>query len=176
VEGVTKLDAAIGGYCDESGCSVIIAVNKWDLLERNEQTLREHTESIRRRMKYLSFAPIVTISALTGLRVSRLFPLIRRAYEARRRRIPTGALNNVFVPELADALVARNPAQKLNIRYITQAGVAPPTFVVFTTGRKPLHFSAERYLVNELRERFGFYATPVRIRQRLKDLRRRVAR
>ncbi len=168
VEGVTKLDAAIGGYCCDSGCSVIIVLNKWDLVQKDQDTLKEYTDSIFRRMKYLSFAPILTVSALKGLRVSRLFELIRNAYDARCQRIPTGTLNNVFVPDVARRLTAYNPAHKPAIRYMTQVRAAAPTFVVFTSGRKPLHFSAERYLVNQLRERFGFYATPIRIVQRVK--------
>ena len=119
-------------------------------------------------MKYLAYAPILTVSALTGQRVSKLFDLIRKAHEARRLRIPTGTLNNMFVPDLAEQFAAQNPHQKLGIRYITQARSDPPTFVVFTSGRERLHFSTERYLVNQLREQFGFFAAPIRIQQRLK--------
>ncbi len=176
VEGVTKMDATIAGYCYESGCSIIIVLNKWDLVAKSDQTLQEYTDSIRRRMKYLSFAPIITVSALTGQRVSKLFALIRQAYEARHLRIPTGTLNNLFVPNLEQALVAKNPAQTPAIRYIAQVGVSPPTFVVFLRGQRPLHFSAERFLVNQLRDMFGFYATPIRIQMRLKKPRGRVAR
>jgi GTPase len=167
-EGVTKLDANIGGYASESGCSVIIVVNKWDKVEKDLNTIEEFTDSVRRRMKYLAYAPILTVSALTGQRVSKVFEMIRMAYAARRVRIPTGTLNNIFVPDLADHFSAQNPNQKLNIGYITQARSEPPTFVVFVSGRDRLHFSTERYLVNQLRELFGFFATPVRIRQRLK--------
>jgi GTPase len=174
VEGVTKLDAAIGGYAYESACSVIIILNKWDQVQKDEQTLQEYTDSIHRRMKYLSHAPILTVSALTGQRVSKIFDIIRKASESRRVRISTGVLNNLFVPDLSEKFSARNPAAKLGIQYITQASSDPPTFVVFTSGRKPLHFSTERYLVNQLREKFGFYAAPIRIRQRLKK-RRKVA-
>jgi GTPase len=167
-EGVTKLDANIGGYASESGCSVIIVVNKWDTVEKDQNTIQEFTDSVRRRMKYLAYAPILTVSALTGQRVSKLFEMIRMAYDARRVRIPTGTLNNIFVPNLAEHFSAQNSNQKLGIRYITQARSEPPTFVVFVSGRDQLHFSTERYLVNQLRELFGFFATPVRIHQRLK--------
>jgi GTPase len=167
-EGVTKLDAAIGGYAEESGCSVIIVVNKWDKLTRDTHTIEEFTASIHRRMKYLQFAPIIAVSALTGQRVSKLFDMIRKAYEGRRLRIPTGVLNHLFVPDMAAHLQEHNPTRKLEIRYITQVSVGPPTFVVFLAGKDPLHFSTERYLQNQLRERFDFYGTPIRITQRLK--------
>ncbi len=168
-EGITKLDAGIGGLAAESGCSVILVLNKWDMIEKDAHTLQKFTADIRRRMKYLSYAPIIAVSALSGQRVSKLFDLIRKAYEARRLRIPTGTLNNIFVPEATEKFAARNPNQTLGIRYITQARSNPPTFAVFTAGRERLHFSTERYLVNQLRERFGFYAAPIRIQQRVKS-------
>jgi GTPase len=167
-EGVTKLDSTIGGYASESGCSVIIVLNKWDLVEKDTHTLEEFTDNIHRRMKYLAYAPILAVSAVTGQRVTKLLDMIRRAYEARHVRVPTGTLNNLFVPETAERFAVQDPHQRLKIRYITQARSDPPTFVVFTSGRDRLHFSTERYLVNQLREQFGFFATPVRIRQRQK--------
>jgi GTP-binding protein len=168
IEGVTKLDAAIGGYAEESGCSVLIVMNKWDRVEKDTYTIETATEAVRRRMKYLAYAPVIAISALTGQRVPKLFEMIRNAREARQIRIPTGHLNNLFAPDLAVQWSAHNPGHKLNLRYITQAAAQPPTFVVFTSGREKLHFSVERFLINQLRKRFGFYATPVRIRQRTK--------
>ena len=167
-EGVTKLDAAIGGYACELGCSVIIALNKWDLVEKDEHTLEKFQDSVHRRMKYLAFAPILTVSVLTGQRVSKIFDLIRKAHEARQIRIPTGTLNNVFAPDLEEKLSIHSPHQKLGIRYITQVSSKPPTFVVFGSGREKLHFSLERYLVNRLREQFGFFAAPIRIQQKVK--------
>jgi GTP-binding protein len=167
-EGVTKQDAGVGGYASESGCSVIIVLNKWDLVEKDTHTLETYTDSIRRRMKYLAYAPVLSVSALTGQRVAKLFEVIRKAYEARRERIPTGTLNNMFVPDLEREIAVQNPNHRLGIRYITQVRSGPPTFVVFNSGRDRLHFSMERYLVNRLRERFGFFATPIRIQQRLK--------
>jgi GTPase len=165
-EGVTKLDAAIGGYAEEAGCSVIIVANKWDKVERDTFTIEKFTESVHRRMKYLQFAPLVTISALTGQRVTKLYELIRKAHEGRTIRITTGALNHLFVPDLAADFQQDHPTHRLEIRYITQAETRPPTFVIFTSGKDPLHFSTERYIQNQLREKFGFYATPIRIRQR----------
>jgi GTP-binding protein len=137
-------------------------------VEKDGYTLEKFQESIRRRMKYLTFAPILTVSALTGQRVSKTFELIRKAYEARSLRIPTGTLNNVFAPGLQEQISTQNPHQKLGIRYITQVSSAPPTFVVFGSEREKLHFSMERYLVNRLREEFGFFAAPIRIQQKFK--------
>ncbi|MBM3791526.1 MAG: ribosome biogenesis GTPase Der [Acidobacteria bacterium] len=170
-EGVTKLDAAIGGYASESGCSVLIVLNKWDKVAKDAYTLEHYTDSIRRRMKYLAFAPIITVSALTGQRVPKLFALIDRAWEERRLRVPSGVLNNIFALEAEKSWVTRNPAHRWDIGYITQSRGVPPTFVVFTSTSKPLHFSTERFIVNRLREKFGFFAVPIRLRQRLKKRR-----
>lgn len=167
-EGVTRLDAGIGGLASESGCSVIVVLNKWDKVEKNQETLNEFIENVHRRMKYLSFAPILAVSAMTGQRVSKLFPMIREAREARKTRISTGTLNNMFVPAVSEKFSTRDPNHRLGIRYITQAKTDPPTFVVFNSGREPLHFSKERYLINSLRKEFGFYAAPIRILQRSK--------
>jgi GTPase len=168
-EGVTKLDAAIAGYASEAGCSVIIVLNKWDKIHKDQGTLLEQTDSIHRRMKYLGYAPIISVSAMTGMRVSKLFEMAQKAFMARNLRIPTGELNRIFVPDVAEKFSVHERSQQLDILYVTQAGTNPPTFVVFVAGRKPLHFSTERFLINQLRERFGFYASPVRIRQRLKN-------
>lgn len=175
-EGVTKLDAAIGGYAYESGCSVIIVLNKWDTVEKSTHTVDEFADTIHRRMKYLTYAPILTVSAITGQRVSKIFELICRAHADRHIRIPTGTLNNLFVPDLADEFSAHDPNHKLGIRYITQARSDPPTFIVFTSGSDRLHFSTERYLMNRLREQFGFFAAPIRIHQRVKSPRSQRAR
>jgi GTPase len=167
-EGITKLDAAIGGLASDSGCSVIIVLNKWDTVEKDLHTLQKFTEDVHRRMKYLAYAPILTVSALTGQRVSKVFEMICTANEARRVRVPTGTLNNMFVPDLKEKFSAQDSNQRLGIRYITQARSSPPTFIVFISGHERLHFSTERYLVNQLREKFGFFATPIRIVQRRK--------
>jgi len=167
-EGVTKPDAAVGGYASESGCSVIIVLNKWDRVPKTLSSLEEHSGRVRRKMKFLGYAPIVSVSALNGQRIGKLFELIRKADEHRKIRVPTGELNNLFVPDLEREQARRRGSKRLDIRYVTQAGSDPPTFVVFTKGREPLHFSAERYLVNQIRSRYGFYAAPIRIVQKLK--------
>ena len=171
VEGPTALDANIAGYAYDAGCSIILAVNKWDALESKETgTLSAFERKVRERMKFLEFAPVVMISALTGQRVTNVLPLAVRANEARNRRISTSQLNAFFERSIAQPRGGATPApvkggvSRLHVQYITQAGVRPPTFVVFTAGGKPgLHFSYERHLQNRLREEFDFFATPLRI-------------
>jgi GTP-binding protein len=171
VEGVTALDANIAGYALDAGCSIIIAVNKWDAVQYKEtNTAVDFERSLRDKMKFLEWAPVITISALKGQRVEKILPLVIKAHEARNRRIPTSRLNDFFERAIAQPRggTAPSPAKggmsRLRVQYLTQAGVRPPTFVVFTSGGKPgLHFSYERYLMNRLREEFDFFATPLRI-------------
>ncbi|HVF22899.1 MAG TPA: ribosome biogenesis GTPase Der, partial [Pyrinomonadaceae bacterium] len=171
VEGVTALDANIAGYAVDAGCSIIIAVNKWDAVaEKETNTAVEFERTLRDKMKFLDWAPVITISALTGQRVERILSLVLRADEARNRRVPTSQLNSFFERAISQPRggTAPSPARggfsRLKVQYLTQAGIRPPTFVVFTSGGKPgLHFSYERYLLNRLREEFDFFATPLRI-------------
>lgn len=171
VEGVTALDATIAGYALDARCSIIIAVNKWDaVMEKETNTANEFERELRDKMKFLEWAPVITISALTGQRVERILPLVLKADEARNRRIPTAQLNDFFEKAIAQPRggTAPSPAKggfsRLKVQYLTQASVRPPTFVVFTSGGKPgLHFSYERYLLNRLREEFDFFAAPLRI-------------
>jgi GTPase len=171
VEGVTALDANIAGYALDAGCSIIIAVNKWDAVaEKETNTAAEFERGLRDKMKFLEWAPVITISALTGQRVERILSLVLKADEARNRRIPTSQLNDFFERAIAQPRggTAPSPAKggfsRLKVQYLTQVGVRPPTFVVFTSGGKPgLHFSYERYLLNRLREEFDFFATPLKI-------------
>lgn len=176
VEGVTALDATIAGYAVEAGCSIILGVNKWDAVQDKETgTVSEFERGLRDKMKFLEWAPIITISALTGQRVERILPLVMKADEARSRRIPTSQLNAFFERAIAQPRGGSAPApakggmSRLHVQYLTQAGTRPPTFVVFTSGGKPgLHFSYERYVLNRLREAFDFFATPLRIVQKHK--------
>jgi len=171
MEGVTALDATIAGYAVDAGCSIIIAVNKWDALANKEtNTAAEFERELREKMKFLEWAPVITISALIGQRVEKILPLVIKADEARNRRVPTSQLNEFFERAIAQPRggIAPSPAKggmsRLKVQYLTQVSVRPPTFVVFTSGGKPgLHFSYERYLVNRLREEFDFFATPLRI-------------
>ncbi|MDQ3908541.1 MAG: ribosome biogenesis GTPase Der [Acidobacteriota bacterium] len=179
-EGVVALDANIAGYAVEAGCSVIIAVNKWDAVPAKETgTPSEFERDLRQKMKFLDWAPVVFISALTGQRVQRLLPLALRANAARSTRIPTSQLNQFFeravqAPGAPTAVAkVRGGQSRLHVQYVTQVGVRPPRFVVFTAGGQPgLHFSYERYLENRLREEFEFFATPIRITERHRKERR----
>jgi GTP-binding protein len=175
-EGVAALDANIAGYAHDAGCSIIIAVNKWDAVPDKETgTVSAFERDLRDKMKFLDWAPVVTISALTGQRVERILPLALRANEARNRRIPTSQLNAFFERNVSQPRGGGAPApvkggvSRLHVQYMTQVGVRPPRFVVFTAGGRPgLHFSYERYLQNRLREEFDFFATPIRIVERHK--------
>ena len=153
--GVVGSDATIAGYAHEGGRAVILCVNKWDTVEKEGR--RKFEEQIEDQLKFLEYAPVVFFSALTGKGIGRLFPLIRETYEAACRRISTGELNR-FVENLH--------FEERRIKYITQASVRPPTFVLFTDGAGPLHFSHERYLVNQIRKRFGFRGTPIVLKTR----------
>jgi GTP-binding protein len=184
IEGVTALDANIAGYALDAGCSIIIAVNKWDALQDKEtNTAAEFERGLRDKMKFLEWAPVITISALTGQRVEKILSLVLKADEARNRRIPTSQLNDFFERAIAQPRggTAPSPAKggmsRLKVQYLTQVGLRPPTFVVFTSGGKPgLHFSYERYLMNRLREEFDFYATPLRIVEKHKKYSRKGAK
>lgn len=175
-EGPTALDAHIAGYAHDAGCSIIIAVNKWDAVEHKEtNTAIEFERKVRDKMKFLDWAPLVTISALTGQRIDKVLSLAMHANEARNRRIPTSQLNAFFEAAIAQPRGGGSPApvrggvSRLHVQYLTQIAVRPPTFVVFTAGGKPgLHFSYERHLQNRLREEFDFFATPLRIVERHK--------
>lgn len=175
-EGPTALDANIAGYALEAGCSIIIAVNKWDAVaDKETNTALEFERGVRDKMKFLDWAPVVMISALSGQRVDRILSLAVRANEARNRRIPTSQLNAFFDRAIAQPRGGATPApvrggvSRLHVQYLTQIAVRPPTFVVFTAGGKPgLHFSYERHLQNRLREEFDFFATPLRIVERHK--------
>ncbi len=153
-EKVAALDATIAGYADEEGRAVILCVNKWDAA--GDKGKRKFTEEIRDELKFLEYAPIAFVSAKTGAGVDRLFGMISDAYQSASKRVTTGELNR-FV-EMLDF------DRDMKIYYMTQGSVRPPTFVVFTDKAKDLHFSSERFLINQLRKRFGFEGTPIRIK------------
>lgn len=165
-EGATKLDADIAGMAYESGCSVLVIFNKWDLLAKGKEEAQKKLEDMRRRMKFLDFSPALRISAMTGFKVKDIYHHILRANEGRRLRISTSRLNNQFLPRVRDHLLNSGRVKGLQANFLTQVGVAPPTFVLFLSSKTRLHFSLERYLENQLRQDFVFYATPVRIVQR----------
>ena len=175
-EGVTHLDANIAGYAVESGCSVIIVVNKWDALEAKEtNTIYRFEDDLRQKMKFLSWSPMVTISALTGQRVTNILPLVVKANEARNLRVPTAKLNKFFEENVKQPKGGTTPSGKgglshLKMQYITQGGLRPPLFVLFTSGGTGagLHFSYLRYIENRLRDEFEFFATPIRLKEKHK--------
>lgn len=177
VEGVTNLDANIAGYAVDSGCSVIIVVNKWDALEEKEtNTIYEFERTLRMAMKFLDWAPIVTISALTGQRVTKILPLVAQAHAARNLRIQTSRLNKFFEDSISQPKGGTAPAPvkggftRLKVQFLTQAGIRPPLFILFTSGgtKSGLHFSYLRYIENRLREEFEFFGTPIRLVERHK--------
>ena len=170
-QGVTEQDTKIAGYVDEQGKAAIIVVNKWDAVEKQTGTLEEFTRKIRTELKFMDYAPVLFLSALTGQRVHKLMGMVRAVHEQATRRITTGLLNDV----LADAQNALQPpsmsGRRLRIYYATQASVAPPTFVLFVNDETLMHFSYERYLNNAFRKAFGFEGTPIRfiLRERGKE-------
>lgn len=177
VEGVTSLDANIAGYAVDSGCSVILAVNKWDAVEEKDtNTIYDFERTVRRQMKFLDWAPMIAISALTGQRLSKILPMAVKANEARNFRVPTSQLNKFFEENISQPRGGTAPApvkggvSRLKVQYITQGGTRPPLFVLFTSGggKAGLHFSYLRYIENRLRETFGFFATPIRLKERHK--------
>jgi GTP-binding protein len=180
-EGPTALDAHIAGYAHDAGCSIIIACNKWDAVKNKEtSTSMQFERKVREKMKFLEWAPVVMISALSGQRVENLLPLAVRANEARNRRIATSQLNAFFEAAVSQPRGGSAPApvkggvSRLHVQYMTQVSVRPPTFVLFTSGGKSgLHFSYVRYLKNRLREEFDFFATPLRIVEKHKKRQKR---
>jgi GTP-binding protein len=162
-EGVNALDTHIGGYAHESRRSVIIVVNKWDAIRKGPTTTQDFTRDIRERMKYLDYAPIVFVSALGGQRLGNLVQAIAQVAEARRQRVSTAEMNR-FLEQVDFERVSSPAGKPTRIFYLTQTGVAPPTFVAFTNRSGGFHFSFERFLENRIRENFGFLGTPIVIK------------
>ncbi len=160
-EGITDQDTKVAGIAHEAGKAVIIAVNKWDKIEKDNKTMNKFVKDIETEFKYLSYAPTIFISAATGQRVTKLFDLINMVHENNTMRIATGVLNDVLIEAMA---MNQPPAEKgrpLRIYYMTQVSVKPPTFVLFVNDTELLHFSYKRYIENQLREAFGFKGTPI---------------
>ncbi len=162
VEGVTEQDAKIAGIAHERGKGVIIAVNKWDLLEKETNTMRDFEKTVRNRLSYMPYAEMIFISALTGQRLPRLFDLIDTVIENRALRIQTGVLNEILTESMAMKQPPSDKGKRLRIYYITQVSVKPPTFVMFINNKELTHFSYTRYLENQIRNTFGFRGTPIR--------------
>ena len=162
-EGVTDQDAKIAGEAHEAGQGIIIVVNKWDEYEKETGTLEKYKKEIYNKLSYLSYAPIIFISAKTGQRVDKLFPMINNVAEQNAKRISTSLLNQVINEAIAIVQPPSDKGRRLKILYITQATTKPPTFVIFVNNKELFHFSYERYLVNQIRREFGLEGTPIRV-------------
>ncbi len=162
-EGVTEQDTKVAGIAHDAGKASIIVVNKWDIIEKDDRTMKKMEEKIRTELGFMPYAPIIFISAKTGQRVEKLFEMIKSVYAESCRRITTGMLNNVLADAVARVQPPTDRGKRLKVYYITQTGVQPPNFVMFCNDAKLFHFSYRRYLENRIREVFGLEGTPVRI-------------
>ena len=167
-EGVTEQDAKIAGIAHERGKGVIIAVNKWDAVEKDDKTIYKHTNRIREVLAYMPYAELVFISAKTGQRLPKLFETIDAVIENQTLRIQTGVLNEILAEAVAMQQPPSDRGKRLKIFYMTQVGVRPPTFVIFVNDKELMHFSYTRYIENKVRDAFGFHGTPLKfiIRER----------
>ena len=168
-DGVTEQDTKVAGYVHEEGKAAVIVVNKWDAIEKDTNTMEAFRKQVLEELKFMDYAPVVFISALTGQRVPSVLEAVRAAYEQTSRRITTGLLNDI----LADATAALQPpvsgGRRLKIYYATQQSTCPPTFVFFVNDEKLMHFAYQRYLENQFRKSFGFEGTPIRFILRQKN-------
>ncbi|WP_458460787.1 ribosome biogenesis GTPase Der, partial [Paenibacillus sp.] len=167
-EGVTEQDTKVAGLAHEAGKACIIVVNKWDSIEKDDKTMDRMRNDVRRDLSYMTYAPIVFISALTGQRVDRLFDLINYVNDQASMRITTGMLNSVLADATARVQPPTDKGRRLKIYYMTQVGIKPPHFVIFCNDAKLFHFSYQRYLENQIRNTFGLEGTPVRLTIRQK--------
>ena len=167
-EGITDQDEKIAGLAHEAGKATIIVVNKWDLIEKDNSTVKEFTDKIRNALAYMPYAPILFISAKTGQRLGKLYEYINYVNEQAALRISTGMLNDVLSDAITKVPPPTDRGRRLKIYYMTEAGVRPPTFVIFCNEAELFHFSYQRYIENKMREVFGFHGTPIRfvIRQK----------
>lgn len=162
-EGVTDQDLTVAGYAYEKGRAVILVVNKWDKIEKDNKTLRQYTEKLRMSFKFLPFAPILFVSALTGQRVAKIMGEVEAVAAEFNRQVPTAALNRILEEAVRSHAPPMIQGTRLKFFYMTQTQVRPPTFVVFANKAEGIHFSYERYLQNKLREAFGFEGVPIRL-------------
>ena len=167
-EGVTEQDAKIAGIAHERGKGVIVAVNKWDAIEKNDKTIYQHINKIKETLSFMPYAELLFISALTGQRTNKLFELIDVVIENHTLRIGTGVLNEIMAEAVALQQPPSDKGKRLKLYYITQVAVKPPTFVIFVNDKQLMHFSYTRYIENKIREAFGFKGTPLKfiIRER----------
>ena len=170
-EGVTEQDAKIAGIAHDNGKGVIIAVNKWDAIEKNDKTVYEYTNKVRQILSFMQYAEIMFISAKTGQRLPKLFDMIDMVIANHALRIETGVLNEILAEAVAMQQPPSDKGKRLKLFYITQDSVKPPTFVIFVNDKQLMHFSYTRYIENKIREAFGFKGTPLKfiIRERKDD-------
>ena len=162
-EGVTDQDAKIAGEAHEAGKGIIIVVNKWDEIEKDDKTLNQFKKDIYNKLAYLTYAPMIFISAKTGQRVNKLYEMINNVASQNALRVNTSMLNQVLEEAIAIVQPPTDKGKRLKIFYMTQATTKPPTFVVFVNSKELFHFSYERYLVNQIRKEFGLVGTPIRM-------------
>lgn len=163
IEGVTEQDTKIAGEAHEAGKGIIIVVNKWDEIDKDNSTFNKFKKDIYNKLSYLTYAPIIFISAKTGQRVDKLFDMINNVSKMNALRVPTGTLNQVIDEAIAITQPPTDKGRRLKILYVTQASTKPPTFIVFVNNKDLFHFSYERYLVNHIRKEFGLEGTPIRM-------------
>lgn len=167
-EGVTDQDITIAGYAYERGCGCIIALNKWDLVEKDNRTMKRFQEEVRMKAKFLAFAPVVAISALTGQRINKVFQMVRAVHAQYDSRIGTGQLNKILTEAVAKNEPSLHQGKRLKFFYATQVASKPPTFVLFVNYPDAVHFSYQRYLGNQIRDGAGLDKTPIRLLLRQK--------
>ncbi len=167
-EGVTEQDAKIAGIAHERGKGIIVAVNKWDAIEKDDKTIYKHTNKIKEVLAFMPYAEMIFVSALTGQRLNKLFDLIEQVIQNQNLRIATGVLNEIMTEAVALQQPPSDKGKRLKLFYITQVAVKPPTFVIFVNDKSLMHFSYTRYIENKIREAFGFAGTSLKffIRER----------
>jgi len=168
-DGVTEKDTKIAGYAHEQGKASIIVVNKWDIIEKETGTLEDYRKTVMEKLSFMSYAPILFISAKTGQRVNKLFELIKFVSNQASMRISTGMLNDVLNEATSMVQPPSDKGRRLKIYYMTQASVKPPLFIIFINSDKLFHYSYERYIENQLRKNFGFEGTPIRFVHRERE-------
>ena len=168
VEGITEQDAKIAGIAHDRGKGIVIVVNKWDAIEKNDKTIYKYTNEVRNTLSYMPYAEIMFVSALTGQRLVKLFDMVDTIIENQTMRVQTGVLNEIITEAVAMQQPPSDKGKRLRLYYITQVAVKPPTFVIFVNDKELMHFSYTRYLENKIREAFGFRGTPLKfiIRER----------
>ena len=170
-DGVTEQDEKIAGIAHEAGKAVIIVINKWDAVEKDNNTVNQYTKEVRTALSYMPYAPIIYVSALTGQRCAHIYELINNVYQEARKRITTGTLNDLLNDATNRVQPPSDKGKRLKVYYMTQTSIAPPTFVIFCNSEELFHFSYRRYIENCIRDAFGFNGTPIKmvIRQRGDD-------